>query len=220
MLHTRTNEDWLHDLQAGGAVQENAIAELRNILLRAVLYFFNRNLNDLGGLARDDILQLAEDCAQEALISVMNHISDFRGDSKFTTWVYKFAINTALMTARRERWKGVSLDQLSLADNGAFSEWIIRDKSSTGAPDQSAMQDEVREIIREVIERDLTDKQRRVLFLVVFNEVPMDEVARQLGTNRNAIYKMLHDARHKLKSSLQTRGFEVGETLALFSPQG
>src|SRR6266545_2323394 len=117
MLHTRTNEDWLHDLQAGGAVQENAIAELRNILLRAVLYFFNRNLNDLGGLARDDILQLAEDCAQEALISVMNHLSDFRGDSKFTTWVYKFAINTALMTARRERWKGVSLDQLSLADN-------------------------------------------------------------------------------------------------------
>jgi len=220
MLHTRTNEDWLHDLQAGGAVQENAISELRNILLRAVLYFFNRNLNDLGGLARDDILQLAEDCAQEALISVMNHLSDFRGDSKFTTWVYKFAINTALMTARRERWKGVSLDQLSLADNGAFSEWIIRDKSSTGAPDQSAMQDEVREIIREVIERDLTDKQRRVLFLVVFNEVPMDEVARQLGTNRNAIYKMLHDARHKLKSGLQTRGFEVGETLALFSPQG
>ena len=220
MLNTRTNEDWLHDLQAGGAVQENAISELRNILLRAVLYFFNRNLNDLGGLARDDILQLAEDCAQEALISVMNHLSDFRGDSKFTTWVYKFAINTALMTARRERWKGVSLDQLSLADNGAFSEWIIRDKSSTGAPDQSAMQDEVREIIREVIERDLTDKQRRVLFLVVFNEVPMDEVARQLGTNRNAIYKMLHDARYKLKSSLQTRGFEVGETLALFSPQG
>lgn len=219
MLHTHTNEDWLHDLQAGGEVQENAIAELRNILLRAVLYFFNRNLNDLGGLARDEILQLAEDCAQGALISIMNHLSDFRGDSKFTTWVYKFAINTALMTARRERWKGVSLEQLSLADDGAFTEWIIRDKSSTGAPDQSAMQDEVRETIREVIEQDLTDKQRQVLFLIVFNEVPMDEVARQLGANRNAIYKMLHDARRKLKRGLQARGFEVGETLALFSWQ-
>ncbi len=79
------------------------------------------------------------------------------------------------------------------------------------------MQSEIREIIREVIERDLTDKQRHVLIMMVFNEVPMDEVVRRLGTNRNAIYKMLHDARRKLKSSLQARGFEVGEMLALFS---
>ncbi len=82
-------------------------------LLRATLYFFSRNLSDFEGMNRDEILQRAEDCAQEALIAVMNHLSDFRGDSKFTTWAYKFAINTALMTARRERWKGKSLDQLS-----------------------------------------------------------------------------------------------------------
>ena len=79
------------------------------------------------------------------------------------------------------------------------------------------MQDEIRHVIQEVFEHDLTDKQRHVLLLIVFNEVPMDEVVRQLDTNRNAIYKMLHDARRKLKSGLQSRGFEVGETLALFS---
>jgi RNA polymerase sigma-70 factor (ECF subfamily) len=79
------------------------------------------------------------------------------------------------------------------------------------------MQVEILETIREVIEQDLTDKQRRVLILMVFNEVPMDEVARQLGTNRNSIYKMLHDARRKLKYRLQARGFEVGEILALFT---
>lgn len=198
-------------------MQEAAIADLRNILLRAVLFLFSRNLGDFGGLARNEILQIAEDCAQEALIAVMNHLSDFRGDSKFTTWVYKFAVNIALMTARRERWKGVSLDQLSFSDDGALLEWVMRDKSPGLAPDQSAMQDEVREIIQEVIERDLTDKQRRVLLMLVFNEVPMDEVARRLGTNRNAIYKTLHDARRKLKSGLQERGFEVGELLTLFS---
>lgn len=207
----------MHDLRASGAVQEAAIADLRNILLRAVLFLFSRNLGDFGGLARNEILQIAEDCAQEALIAVMNHLSDFRGDSKFTTWVYKFAVNIALMTARRERWKGVSLDQLSFSDDGALLEWVMRDKSPGLAPDQSAMQDEVREIIQEVIERDLTDKQRRVLLMLVFNEVPMDEVARRLGTNRNAIYKTLHDARRKLKSGLQERGFEVGELLTLFS---
>ena len=67
-----------------------------------------------------------------------------------------------------------------------------------------------------LIERDLTEKQRRVLFMMVFNDVPMDEVVQHLGANRNAIYKMLHDARRKLKNGLQSRGFEVGETLALF----
>ena len=68
----------------------------------------------------------------------------------------------------------------------------------------------------QLIERDLTEKQRRVLFMMVFNDVPMDEVAQHLGANRNAVYKMLHDARRKLKDGLQSRGFDVGETLALF----
>jgi RNA polymerase sigma-70 factor (ECF subfamily) len=219
MSNARTNEEWLQELKASGAVQGAAIADLRNLLLRTVLFFFSRNLGDFKGLARDQILQLAEDCAQEALLAIMNHLSDFRGDSKFTTWAYKFAINIALMTARRERWKDVSLDQLSSFDGQVFSEWVMRDKSPGLAPDQSTMQGEIRAIIREVIERDLTDKQRRVLIMIVFNEVPMDEVARRLATNRNAIYKMLHDARRKLKGSLQARGFEVSEMLSLFSAQ-
>jgi len=219
MANTRTNEEWLEDLRGSGPPQEVAIADLRNLLLRTVLFFFSRNLGDFERLARDEILQLAEDCAQEALIAVMNHLSDFRGDSKFTTWAYKFAINIALMTARRERWKGISLDQLSFSEDGALSEWVIQDKSSGLMHDQSAMQSEIRENIREVIEQDLTDKQRRVLIMMVFNEVPMDEVARRLDTNRNAIYKMLHDARRKLKNRLQARGFEVGEILAIFTVQ-
>jgi RNA polymerase sigma-70 factor (ECF subfamily) len=81
------------------------------------------------------------------------------------------------------------------------------------------MQAEVQRIIQEVMEHDLTEKQRRVLFLMVFDDVPMDEVVRYLGTNRNAIYKMLHDARRKLKSSLEARGFEVSEMLTLFEAQ-
>ena len=217
MTKTRTNEEWLHDLKASGEAQESAILDLRDLLLRATLYFFSRNLSDFEGRERDEILQRAQDGAQEALIAVMNRLSDFRGDSKFTTWAYKFAINIALMTSRRERRKNVSLEQFSQADDGSLPERIMRD-DSTG-PDQSALQGEVGEVIREVIEHELTDKQRQILILMVFNEVPMDEVVRQFGTNRNAIYKVLHDARRKLKSSLQARGFEVGETLALFSLQ-
>src|SRR5512135_2933175 len=120
MTITRTNQAWMKELTAGGATQEAAINDLRQILLRAALYFFSRNLGDFGGLSRDEILQRAEDCAQDALIDIMKHLLEFRGDSKFSTWAYKFAINKALMTARRERWKGVSLDDLSEPDEEGF----------------------------------------------------------------------------------------------------
>lgn len=216
MSKSRTNQEWLHDLNASGSLQESAIADLRDLLLRAALYFFNRNLSDFAGSSRDEILQRAEDCAQDALIAVINHLSDFRGDSKFTTWAYKFAINIALMAARHERMKGVSLDELASSSESTFAEWKMQDKSDGVAPEQSAMQGEIRGIIQDVIERDLTEKQRSVLLMMVFNEVPMDEVVLRIGVNRNAIYKMLHDARRKLKNGLQSRGFEVGETLALF----
>jgi RNA polymerase sigma-70 factor (ECF subfamily) len=219
MTRTRTNEEWLQDLMEEGTAQEHAIADLQNILLRAVLYIFNRNVGDLRARTRDDILKLAEDCAQEALIAILNHLSDFRGDSKFTTWAYKFAVNIALTTARRERWRGVSLDQLSSSEDTTLIEWDVLGRSPGPTLDQSAMQNEVIETIQQVIKQDLTEKQRRVLVMMVFNEVPMDEVVQELGTNRNAVYKLLHDARRKLKSSLESRGFEMGETLKLFSSQ-
>ena len=211
MSDSRTNKEWLDELTASGEVQETAIADLRDLLLRAALYFFNRNPGDFGGMNRDEILQCAEDCAQEALIAVMDHLSDFRGDSKFTTWAYKFAINMALMTARRQRWKGKSLEELPVSNSVLFDGEL---------PDQSLIQREIRGILEEVIKGELTDRQRQVLILMVFHEVPMDEVVQRLGTNRNAIYKMLHDARRKLKNRLQARGFEVEELLALFSEPG
>lgn len=216
MSDTRTNEEWLYALKANGEIQETAITDLRDLLLRATLYFFHRNQNDFAGKHRDEILKCAEDCAQEALIAVMNHLPDFRGDSKFTTWAYKFAINMALMTARRERWKGRSIDKVAFSRDGTPFESVMAGVSSRLTPDQAALQGEISQILRQVIEQELTDKQRQVLMLMVFHEVPMDEVVQQLGTNRNAIYKMLHDARHKLKSSLQARGFEVSELLTLF----
>ena len=216
MTKTRTNEEWSHDLNTSGEVQEAAIADLRDLLLRAVLFFFSRNLGDFERLGRDEILQLAEDCAQDALIAVMNHLSEFRGDSKFTTWAYKFAINIALMTARRERWKGKSLDQLSFYNNSTLFEWIRQDGSSGLIPDRSVVQDEIRDIIQEVIEHELTDKQRQVLMMMIFNDVPIDVVVQQLGTNRNAVYKLLHDARLRLRTRLAREEIAPYEVLALF----
>jgi RNA polymerase sigma-70 factor (ECF subfamily) len=220
MTTTRTNQQWLDDLTSGGPLQEAALSDLRDLLLRAALYFFNRSLSDFRGLDRQEILQRAEDCAQDALIAVTSHLQDFRGDSKFTTWAYKFAINMALMTARRERWKDISLDDLSSTSAGDLLDEFVPDKTDGMIPEQSAMREELRETLGRVIETDLTEKQRLVLVMMVFNEVPMDEVVRHLGANRNAVYKLLHDARRKLKSGLRERGFESGEVLTLFGAPG
>ncbi len=216
MSNTRTNQEWLRDLSASGPSQEAAIADLRALLLRAALYFFSRTLGDFDGLTRDQILQCAEDCAQDALITTMDHLQDFRGDSKFSTWAYKFAINIALRTARRERWKNVSLDELIASSDGNFFQRLTEDHSDGAVPERTVMQAEVQQIVQEVIEHELTEKQRQVLVLMILHEVPLDEVVRHLGTNRNAVYKMLHDARRKLKSGLMMHGFEVDEMLTLF----
>jgi RNA polymerase sigma-70 factor (ECF subfamily) len=78
------------------------------------------------------------------------------------------------------------------------------------------MQVEVQRVLQKVIEQVLTEKQRQVLVLMVIHDVPLDEVVRHLGTNRNAVYKLLHDARRKLKMGLMAHGFEVAEMLTLF----
>ena len=215
MADTRTNEAWIRDLTSDGPGQEAALEDLRDLLLRAALYFFSRHPADLQGLDHEEIKHRAEDCAQDAILAVTSHLQDFRGDSKFTTWAYKFAINTALMTARRDRRAGPSLDELSASADAAGFQQLLRDPAS-GSPEHSLMQEEVRGTILQVIQAELTERQRQVLLMLVFNDVPLDEAARHFGTNRNAIYKLLHDARRKLKTGLQARGFETGEAINLF----
>lgn len=188
------------------------------MLLRAALYSLNHNNAGLGHRGRDEIEQLAEDCAQDALLAVIRNLHEFRGDSQFTTWAYKFAVNFALVTARRERGKTVSLD--TLLENSDLPEWPVQDARASIDPDRAARQEEVWAAMRQVIENDMTERQRQVLRAMVFDDVPMDEIARYFGTNRNAIYKLLHDARRRLKSRLEMRGYEIEEILDLFGPKG
>jgi RNA polymerase sigma-70 factor (ECF subfamily) len=218
MTISRTNQEWLSQLTAEGEEQAQAIADLRDLLLRASLFCFQRSLNDLQGFTSEEVLQRAEDCAQDALIAVLDHLSDFRGDSKFSTWAYKFAVNIALMSARHERWKGISLDELSDSWDAEFADWLSTDKATS--LERAAIRQELEKVIRQVIEQDLTDKQRQVLSLIVFKEVPMDEVVQHLSSNRNSIYKLLHDARRKLKQGLLARGFSMEETFSSFEMEG
>lgn len=210
----RTNADWLRALRAGGDEQTAALEDLRAHLVRAARYALVRG----GRVAHGAVDPTAEDCAQEALVAILARLDDFRGDSRFTTWAYAFAVNMALVASRREAWRRVSLD--ALLARAASSAWIETADTQAAGPEQSARRAEAWAVIREVIDLELTDRQRQALKAVVVDDVPLDELVRHWGSNRNAIYKLLHDARRRLKSRLESRGLEARDVLALFGTPG
>jgi len=213
-MESRTNEQWLRELIASSPAQHGAIADLRAMLVRGALYTLRQTQYRLAEWDAEHLQQLAEDSAQEALLAVLDHLDDFRGESRFTTWAFKFAVNKALLGARHESWKHVSLDQLlSTQELDGIS---FADERADFDPDRAAWRNQVWAILREVIETELTPYQRQVLIATVFDGVPLDELANHFHTNRNALYKMLHGARRKLKARLVERGFEIQEVMDLF----
>jgi RNA polymerase sigma-70 factor, ECF subfamily len=213
-MKARTTAEWLVALKAEGAPQTAALVELRAYLLRASRYALSRSRNALR-LAPTDMDQLAEDSTQDALSSVLEHLHEFRGESRFTTWAYAFAVNAALAAARRERWGRVSLDRL--LDQSDLAGRLAGASPVPADPQKRALQGEMVAALRDAIETRLTPRQRQALTAVVFESVPLDELARHWGSNRNALYKLLHDARRKLKTHLRTRGFDPKEMLDAFS---
>ncbi|HXH82038.1 MAG TPA: sigma-70 family RNA polymerase sigma factor [Candidatus Tectomicrobia bacterium] len=210
----RSNAEWLSALRSSGAEQADAISDLRAHVLRAALYSLRRSRGSLASLGSTEINQLAEDCAQEAVLAILGRLDEFRGESRFTTWAYSFAVNIALVAARRERWKRVPLD--AILERPVPDEWTIGESRTAPDPQRIAMQKEMLAAIREAIDRGLTDRQRQALKAIVFEGVPLDELVRHWGSNRNAVYKLLHDARRKLKAHLADRGFGLQDVPDLF----
>jgi RNA polymerase sigma-70 factor (ECF subfamily) len=215
---SRTNGEWLAALRASGAEQAAAIADLRAYVLRAATHTLRRRRASFGALASTDLEQLAEDCAQNAVVAILDRLDDFRGESRFTTWAYSFAINMALVAARREGWRHVSLEDV--IDDARLDQWTSADGGAPADPDRLTLQRETLAVVRDAIEHHLSDRQRQALKAIFFDGVPLDELARHWGSNRNAVYKLLHDARRKLKARLEEAGFSVKDTLAVFGGHG
>jgi RNA polymerase sigma-70 factor (ECF subfamily) len=160
-MKARTNTEWLVALKADGAPQTAALSDLRAYLLRASRYALSRHRNVLR-LAPSDLDQLAEDSAQDALSSLLEHLHEFRGESRFTTWAYKFAINAALVTARPSR---------SAAGQGRAGRAPRKSERRPLDPHHRALQGEMLASLREAIEAHLTPRQRQALMAVVFEGV-------------------------------------------------
>ena len=215
---TRTNEEWLHALQTPGPEQTQALEELRDYLLRAVYVYLSRHRSDLTHFDRDEIQQLAEDWAQEALLTILAKLDTFRGDSRFTTWAYRVVINLAASELRRRRWANLSLEGLTESEDDEDSagfEFAQEDGSVN--PEAALQQRHVWDTLRHIIEQDLTERQRSVLVGSLVEGKPVEALAQQLNTNPNNIYKIMHDARKKLKQRLADYNLSEDTVLQVFT---
>jgi RNA polymerase sigma-70 factor (ECF subfamily) len=189
------SEGWLAALRGGGPGRDAAVAELHDLLLRAARFELGRRRAALAHVRGDELDDLANQAADDALVAVLAKLDDYRGLSRFTTWVYKFAILEAGVKVRRRAWQDreVVLDETDwsrLADTGA------------SAHDQVEAAQLIARL-REALDTVLTPHQRRVFVGLALNEVPIDVLADRLGTTRGALYKTLHDARRRLREELE-----------------
>lgn len=215
-----SNAEWLSALQGAGREQHEAIADLRDYLLRAVYVYLSRNRSDLAHYAHNELQQFAEDCAQEALVLILLKLDTFRGDSKFTTWAYSIVINQAAGTLRRRRWSNISLDAVNeTADDELPPVLATVEDDSVSDPLREVTRRQIWRRIREVIDEEFTTRQRTVFINQYFRSVPPDVIAEQLETNRNNIYKISHDARVKLKKHLLAEGLSEEEILEAFQDE-
>jgi RNA polymerase sigma-70 factor, ECF subfamily len=194
-------DDWLAALAPEAPERGRAIEALHALLLRAARFEVSRRRASLAHVRGEELDDIALQAADDALVAVLAKLGDFRGESRFTTWAYKFALLEAGVRVRRRAWQ----DREVVLDSDS---WARLAPSSPG-PDAAAESAELLRAISECIGRALTPHQRRVLVPLAIDGVPIDVLAERLGTTRGALYKTLHDARRRLRAALAERGFPI-----------
>ena len=189
---------WLRELSEHGDGRDPAVARLHGLLLRAAITEASRR-SGTNGIVGQELEDLAHQAADDATMSVLRRLSDFRGESRFTTWAYKFAINEVSTKVGRHVWRrdGVRFDEEA---------WARLPDHLGHGPTAQVESSELAAAIRTCVETVLTTHQRRVFVAIALHGTPLDAVVAELDTNRNAIYKTMFDARRKLRSYLVGQG--------------
>ncbi len=192
---------WLFSLRADGPSRAESLRRLHDLLLRAARFEINRRRGSHPHLRGGDFDDLAHQAANDALFAILGKLDSYRGDSRFTTWAYKFALLEAAVKLRRRAWQGreVPIEP---------EHWsVIADRGVS--PAAEAEDNELLGSIGTAIETELSPHQREVLVAVALNDVPIDVLAERLNTTRGALYKTIHDARKKLRSHLADAGLQL-----------
>jgi len=212
-MDKRTNDEWIADLRAGGDRQAQALEDLRAIILRGLPYAIAGRMEPNSPEAE----ALTEEIAQETLMRVLDHLDTFEGRSQFTTWVHKIAVRAALTELRRRRWREVPLPEMEMTEDGEASYRELPD--SQPSPEDQAERKDMMKRVNRIIMEELTEKQRQAL-MAIMDGFPLEEAAQRLGTNRNTLYKLMHDARLKLKKRLEKEGLTPQQVLSVFEQVG
>ena len=199
----RDNDAWIRDLGDAGSVGVDAQCALRAILVRGL-----QRVLASRGVGAD----ACEDFAQDALVRVRDRLSSFRAESRFTTWAMAIATRIAFDELRHKRWQDVSYEAASADARGP----IAFEPSPDAPADRQLLRERVLAELRVVLDTKLTDKQRRVL-IAELNGLPQAEIASQLGMERNAVYKLSHDARKRAKLHLESAGISAVDVLWVFA---
>lgn len=211
MTTKRTNEQWLAELQPEHPNYETAVTDLSTVLTNGL----KRGLLARVNTAAPEFHTQAEDFAQEAVLKVLEKLESFAGRSKFTTWAHKIAVSVALTELRRKRWQDSSLDSLTESDSGGdFTPSFVADQAPT--PENRTARSELLLYIQKLIENDLTERQRTALVDSVIHGKTTNDIAKKFDMKPNAVYKLLHDARVKLKKSLANDGYSPADILQVF----
>ena len=209
-MRQRSNSEWLTTLREGGRGQGAALAELRLELLGAIRAYLTKRYAIHGSLHPEETRHLAEDCTQEAILIIQAKLDGFRGESQFMTWVFSIAIRVVLGELRRRRWRQATIEKAQLGH--VLPAWPIEEPG----PERSLQQREAWALLTQLIDTALTPLQRTVLVAHAFQEMPLDLVAEWLGSNRNSLYKLIHDARKRLKQALLAQGLTHKDLIAVF----
>jgi RNA polymerase sigma-70 factor (ECF subfamily) len=198
-----TNEEWVEALKP--PVDERAVKLLRRQLIRGLKPALHKYVDR-------ELDQFVEDVAQDALLKVLDNIDSFRGDSKLLTWAMKIAVREGLTELRLKRYDDISMEDLKPDDNSreVFSLSVA---SSDISPDRSLHESQLVDKVMTIINEELTDKQKRAINALMIQGLPIPVVVKQMNTNRNALYKLVHDARLKIKNRLELDGIDPDEML-------
>ena len=201
-LHDGTATDetraWLAALHGSPAMRRQAAERLHGLLLRGARFELARRRASLAHVPHGELDDLATEAADDALLAILAKLDTFRGQSRFTTWAYKFVLLEAGVKLRRRAWQG--------------REVMLTDEAWPQIPDTTPSAHDVLETaellagVRAAIKSCLTPHQREVFCALALNGVPIDVLADRLATTRGALYKTLHDARRKLRAELVRDG--------------
>jgi RNA polymerase sigma-70 factor (ECF subfamily) len=207
----RSNEQWLADLRSDDTTKDAALADLRAVILNGLPYALSNYLSP----GNPQFNSLTEEVAQDTLLRVMDRLDSFEGRSRFTTWVQKIAVRIGLTELRRRRWRDFSLDSLveENEEGIAFPSLMIDPGPN---PDNITQRNDMLQRVARLINEELTEKQRTAMIATMIEGVPLEEVARRMSMKRNALYKLLHDARLRLKKRLAKENLTTEDIWAVF----